>query len=555
MQKIISISFQGVKRKSPNKIENQAPISNPITKSENNLPVNPANAVMNPTLPSDFLNEKDIERAKLIQKDWAAEMAKKLDVPAEKVIARLSDIELGKADEMLSLGHIGGFDSSKNIILLNPIKEMLNLNGSIERTIAHESTHNLLHALRMAYVEQTTEDQLKSDCKNVVWEKMLNGEHGTLLKGGKLIDLNGQTTFIPEFIKSPPFSQKERQAVINTIKALKEDKHFVPNTEILNESGQEFVKTILLPELDEYSKLFAESPKTADKVAKTIIDYVHSSIFREKFLFAVLQALAKQEPPSKRQIPLNEKELTMAKNAIGDFLSTQEGVRIYQSDSAGIFDDSLKSYFMSYEELFARREETEYKLQQINQKIKNFETKGLSPAKKILQEKETLIVNQRLLDLVDQFALIEQQIISAPKDPQKITELLKNRFHNNPEFVAKLLNNNAKVKKITMISKTEAETKEHMAAEGLEFDEKLSAKIKHYNAISRPENLLADTEENLSLKTQFDKILDQIRELAPKSDLTAIPKLFYKSESEFYKSNEKVRNVIKKCAEILKLRI
>ena len=73
------------------------------------------------------------------------------------------------------------------------------------------------------------------------------------------------------------------------------------------------------------------------------------------------------------------------------------------------------------------------------------------------------------------------------------------------------------------------------------------------NELDTPINLLAETTENAGLKSSYNEMMQKIYELAPKCDLLAIPKTFYKSAEDFFKSKASVTQIMQKWAQRLRV--
>src|SRR5574344_738046 len=384
MQKISNISFKGIEQKQVP--ENNVNVSNPIGKElgVQALPVGDKSLAINPSLPSDFLGEADFARYKKVQKEWAESMSKRLGVPVENILARLPEIKPGDVKTMLECFNSGEFSYANNTVNINPIREIANLAGGEDATIVHESTHGYFYNIRRAYARQLPPEQLYQELANIVATKMLQGEHGPILKCFQSSTVNGQVVWTPELMNAPLLSAKERTALLNTLNSLQVE-HIDPNTAKLNDAGKAFVKENLWPHLTDYSKhIITEPEKKDEKICKKMVDYIDSFFTRRNLLINNLVSPECIDLEKNIQTPLTETERNMARNSLDGLLSTQEGNFAKMQDSLGILDNSSKSYFTSSEEIIARKEENIYRLGKVNQKIKDIEAKGVKPAENLL---------------------------------------------------------------------------------------------------------------------------------------------------------------------------
>lgn len=560
MQKINPISFQGVKKNSPSKIETKKPITNPTTTQINNLSANSVDFVVNPILPTDYVNKSDLNRYKKAQKTWAKSEAESLGIPIENIMARMSKIKAGDPKTMPS--SLALFQYSNNGIEINPIKEIINLHGGDENHIIHESTHGLLHNLRRAYAKQIPIQELYQETTFLVLNKMLQGEHYPILKGINIKEINGQKTSIKEPLMPPSLSLEERKKLVTTIGSI-QNQHLETNTATLNEEGKCLVKKTLIPFLDEYPKTQVGTPEEVEeKVFSKMVDYINSFYTRRNTLINLLIGSGNADLGKNLETPLSEIEKKLAKKSLEGFLSTYEGNLIKQNDKIGLLDVSDKSYFMSFEELLARRCGNGYRQNKIDQKIKNIKAKGMIPSEKILKEKQIIENNINLLNLAEELDAIEKYIISAPKDRNKLIEIntilkqIKKTFSDPqikqvPDFVQEIsptIQGKNPQEQILLIKNSLSSEKAQLFDEYLKGLEKLA----EYNQLNTPVELLADTAENTVLKTKFNTILGKIKNISMDCDLSAIPKFCYKTKADFIKANENTNQIILKWMKRLK---
>lgn len=563
MQKISNISFKGIEQKHPPK--NNGNISNQMGKElgVQALPVGDRSLAINPSLPSDFLNDGDILRYKKVQNDWAVRLAKRLNIPVENVLARLPEIEPGDTKTMLKTGRLGYFNPNINMAEINPIREMANLFGGDDSKIVHESTHGFFHNLRRAWAKLFTDAQLYLEAANVVLNKMYQGENGLIIKELTLEIIDGKQVLVPDVMDAPILSKEERGALVNTINTLKLE-HLDTSICKLNDAGRAFVRETLIPQLNVYSKQISNvTENKEDKICEKMTNYIDAFFERRNLLVDNLIAPSMHDLEKNLSTPLSETEKNMARNSLYGLLSTQEGNFMQQSDQSGVLDNSAKSYFMSFEELLARNEESIYRFANIKQKIIDIEAKGLKPSGAILQEQKIVESNLSLLKLVKELDKIDKQIIGAEKSPEKLAELEEIK-HQAIE-----LNSNANIEKFenyvddSEILKGNVNSQEdylRLIEEKIppelkeEFEKyssdskKLDSLLQSFNKLSSPENLLTETPENMNLKTQFETIMQKIKKIAPECDLIGIPKQFYNSEEEFLRVNEKIFECTKKWA-------
>ncbi|MEI8128857.1 MAG: hypothetical protein WCG95_04485 [bacterium] len=563
MQKISSISFKGIEQNQTPK--NNVNISNPIEKElgVQALPVGDKSLAINPSLPSDLLGEADLVRYKNIQSEWAQSMSKRLGVPVENILARLPEAKTGDVKTMLATSHLGQFKSSKNTIEINPIRELVNLAGGDDAKIVHESTHGFYHNLRRAYARQLPPEQLYQELANIVVTRMRQGEHGQIINSFQSSNVNGQTVWTPKLMTAPSLSAQERTVLLNTLNFLQVE-HLDLNTAKLNDAGKTFVKENLLPYLTDYSKhVIAEPEKKDEKICKKMVDYLDSFFTRRNLLIAHLTSPEWIDVEKNIQTPLTQTEQNMARNSLDGLLSTQEGNYITQQDSLGISDNSLKSYFTSYEEIIARKEENIHRLGKVNQKIKDIKAKGVTPSANLLLEKQTAETNLKLLSLTRELDAVEKQIIGSEINPEKILEIGRIK-----QEMKSLVDANKKIKDISKYIdfnevKRNVKTEEDFVrmvegkvptelkkdcASFVETLKKLELLNQQINQLDSPEKLLADTAENITLRSQFDNLMAKIRELSIKCDLIGMPRQFFNSDADCMKVNEQAIQCLQKWA-------
>lgn len=566
---INSISFQGIKRK-PNNIDKQALVSNPIIKPEKNLPANPAHAVIKPALPTTYLNKSDISRYEKIQAEWAKGMAKKLGTSPKQITARLPKIRINKATDMVSHGFVGVFTFPDNVINMNPIRELANIIEGDEVIVVHESTHGLLHNLGRAYAHQIGESQLKQEVENIVLNKMLHGEHSEIFQQF----IKKDSVYELKTMNAPILSSKEREAITQTIKSLQVE-HKELNADNINsyqlsEKGKEFVKTTLMPQLNEYPK--TKINNSEEEICNKIIDYINSFFTRSNYLFNKFISKDYEDLLENLKTPLTQKEIKMAKKTLEGTLSTYEGNFAKSDDASGIFEQSSKSYFMSFEERIAREEETRYRLAKINQKVNTIKAKGINPSESLIKEQQIIKNNRNLLILAAKLDAVEKKIITAQKDPQKLIELEKikkytleefKKIHDDPQLPEITKKTNIEEIKAAVKQKKSREeiiaiAKKNLTPEEAEiYDKACENEIKvqgligKFNELNNPDKLLAETKENNALKARFDNIFTKIKKLANQCDLLGIPKSFFENAVDWAEINEKPNNLFAKWAKKL----
>ena len=533
MHKITNtISFKGIEQKNkPQNLQSNGKLTktNPQIRELVSNPV--TNPMIQPISSSDYYTQDDLKKLKDVQTRWGKEVAVTFGVPEENILSKFGEIKLGDAKTFLTERNIGGFDQSTYDMKFMPIKEITSLQGGIESKVIHESMHNLCQNSRISYALQSTPEQLMLDCCNIVMSKMLNGEHGLIMSDIKEIEINGQKTLVPQFMNVPMLSAKERQAVVNTLISLQVE-HFDLETNRLSDSGEKFVAQTIVPQLEEYSKNFEGKKNPTSEITEKMVKYFNSFFVRRNQLYGHITDIPKnfsQEMLEKFKLPLSVNEMQLAQNTFTNLLNLDEGtwLRNYCID-----DEPGMKYFTSHEELLARKEESTYRYRKVLNEIENCKRQGYAPPKKLLQEKKQAIVNMQLVDSTFKFNEIESQIISAPKDIEKVKKIMNSRFYQDITIDADAFYN----------IENEKKTSGHFSSEK-EYRESLSEKVRlvlqkqdEYAKLNRPENLLADTTENNVLKAKFDEVLAKIRKLAPKSDLTGIPQSFFNSEAELVKN-------------------
>lgn len=534
-----------------------------IELGEKALPAGDISLAVKPPIQSEYITEADIARYKKVQIRWAKSFAKRNGIPVENVLARLPEISIGDAKEMIPNNQIGAFSYEKNDIKLNPIREILNLCGGERPTVVHESTHGYFHNIRRAYARTVPQEQLMQDISDILEQRTLQGETAPILRG--FVQDKSTGNWLPKLTSAPAFSAEERKAFVDTLKLL-EDGHFAQtDTKELNDAGKKLLREKLLPLLTDFCKFAEGSPQEKERQFKRIIDYVTAFYFRRDYLLGNLTSKELEDLHKNLATPLSKEEKTLAQNSFLSKLLTDEGNCSSQQDAAQNFDRCLKVYFMSDEELKAREEETAFRLEEINQKIKTMKSQGVSPGQNLLQEKQTVEHNQKLLQLTRELSSVELELAGAQLSPEKVSELRQMvkdiaQFHNNyaafNEIVvsiqSELMNCQTEAEVIDVIKKHVPETLKEQIPLYLEQSKKMPSLLASINKMNSHEMLLADTEENAALKRQFDSLMSQIRDIAPKSDLVGIPKPFYHNLEESAKSAQKASEVFAKWAKRIK---
>lgn len=529
--------------------------SNPIAPEASKAPSaglvsNPALQAQ-PVLPSDYLSEADLQRYQQVQHEWAKGMAKALETTPETVLARVAPVQLADAPSILKDRLVGSFNPQANVILFNPIREVACANGGDEAKIVHESTHSFLHSLRLAYVRQVGDQQLLQDCSQTVASNMLNGELGLILSDLKEIEINGQKAAFPEFMQAPPLSAAERQAVIDTINALKMEHLEVNKASInLNAAGKELVRTTLIPRLGSFANLFEGYGVSQEQLTERMSKYISSFYNRRSYMYNNLSsnnfANLSPEVLKSLDIPLNEKEMNLARYAVSGFLGTQEG-NMLRSLSIGTAEAG-KKYYNSYEELFARFEETEFRMQKVKQEIEKFRLQGYEPPASLIAQYKTVSHNTSCLNLALKLARVENEMIIAPKDPNALRALLTHPVYRDINMTPNIVE---RIDKIKTAQVNNGSSEEGFAQDmGMQLTEVKNGKklANEYDELISPVNLLADTPENQDLKTRYNKILSRLRKIVFGTDFTDLPASFYPNREAAIQREQKVLDLMVKWA-------
>lgn len=541
MLKIQNISFKGVPTASPQKTNPQKVVSSSVGNTTD-LPVAVNTVAIQPTLSTKELNESDVVRYKKVQAEWAKMYSEETGIPYENIINRLPDVRIAKLRNNLAQ-----FSPDENIIEITSNRQQANSYGGDEARIVHESIHGLFHNLRRAYVNNLPKDDLVQLFPNIVLEKMLKGENKPIFKGvEEQKEIGGQTKYKPKTMLPPQLSLLERKILVDTISKIDDGLSDMTRWK-LGDDGIKHIKNDLMPYLIDYKKTIGVPPdKTEEESLKRITDYISAFAARKNLLYDELTSKESKDLEKNLQTPLTEKEKDLAKNSLAGNLETKEGNLAKNNDFYNLYDTSYESYFVSYEEKLARKYSNKYRLAKINQKINSINSQGITPGQNVLTEKKTVENNLKVLDLIDQFEALEQEIVSAPKDTNKLLELNSltyeiKSFYNNPdtqelkEMVKELSkNNNGKtvIKPIYFIIN-------NLPQEKADLLDDLVENIHKYNRLSAPERLLANTPENKLLKQNYDKKLREIRELSMGCDLTALSKTFFKTRNDYFEYHEK----------------
>lgn len=587
MHGINGVSPTGIESKPQQRVDGSPPVSNPINTAPSpvdtalsadmrgGVPLCDKSLAIDPVLPSELLDANDLKRYnETVRQEFAEYLSRIFKAPVESIMARLPEVKLGDAKEMtIDFAASAGFFPENNVIKLNPVKEIFFMHGKGEPIVIHELTHGFLSNARRNEAMQTAGEEFNKKMAISVIDKMLNGEHGQIIKEFRRKEINGQLISEPIMMDVPPLSAKERELIFQVVKNKYLEPASGPNSAKLNDAGKEFVRKTLLPQLDEYSKSFNGISEAEDKACSNIIDYINSFFVRKDLLISSLTASEYADLEKNLKIPLSNSERIMTENSIEGFLSTQEGNMLLKSQFSS--DHSMKSYFMSYEEQLARRFENKYRLKKINEQIKNFEKQGFRPTKSLLEEKQAVKNNIKLLRLTKKLGAVEQQIISAPKDYARLNQIEKLREEldiamgnmSNFEDIIKQTKEGNIFKKIYLTAKTEEETlkllKESLSPElhgkfneYVEFLTKIGQLTQGIETLNAPEKLLADTAENHVLKTQFDNILGEIKKTTKNCDLHGTPQSFFETVEDLIKTNGKKGEIMSKWAKKLaKVRI
>lgn len=194
----------GIERNRKKRINNSVPVSNPISAASDSVntalnadmrggPLCDKSLGIDPVLPSDFLPAKDIKKYnEVVKKEFAEYLSKMFKIPVENIMARLPEVKLGDAKEMtIDFAASAGFFSENNTIKLNPVKEIFFMHGKGEPIVIHELTHGFLSNARRNEAMQTAGEEFNQKMAMSVIDKMLNGEHGQIIKGFRQKEING----------------------------------------------------------------------------------------------------------------------------------------------------------------------------------------------------------------------------------------------------------------------------------------------------------------------------------------------------------------------------
>lgn len=549
ISRIFSHKIEGSSKK---KITQSSPVSTPIaTKNIDTLPAGNAALALKPIEPSDFFNEKDLARYKIIQRQFAQDMTNTANIPIENVLARIPNVGLGDAKEMTNKSQLGVFTSSTNVISLNPIKELFYTENFFadEATVVHETTHAYLHNLRRAYANTKPRKELWDSVMHIIMQKALLGERNIIMKGNKVEEINGQQVKTTSQMRPPVLSAKERLAFVKVFGSIN-DNHLDKKEFKLNEEGTLLIKEKFLPELDEYYKgLGSSSKKTQSAVLTGMTDYANALLYRGLVLFEDMTSQNRIDLPDNIKTPLTKEEIAMAEESIEGLIYTKEGNYARETDKYGLIQQSRKDYFTSYEEQLARKNENKYRKMRLNDKIEKINSMGLKPTEKHVKEMQTVENNLRLIDLISDYKDIEQKIISAQHDPKKLhkyyefASILKREFKSSgyKKFTEKMKNISLELNQDpSYINKTKEEKqliiKKLLTRRENKYFEMISGPNNVFTKINQvdiPEKFLADTDENTALKTEFQTILSEIKNLVKSCDLTGIPMSFYESDAVY----------------------
>lgn len=544
--------------------------TSPYFKAENNKPSASFAEVNRVTLPSahygiidsagvtDYINDADIARYNKVQRNFAEKMAQKLGTSVDNVMALMPKIQTGDAKSMIGSGFMGKFESNINCIEINPVREIANLFGGDEAKVMHECFHALNFNLVKAYVARLSNEERGQEISNIILNKMAQGEQMPIFKSESVENINGQLVGKLEFMKPPPLSPNERQALINTINSLtNEHLELVDNKVKLTGEDQKFVRETLFPQLTQSLEIHKHTP---EKMEENIMDYIHSYFYRMSVLNScILRASNPDEIAKLKTIPMTQEMENEGKLALSNLLSTWEGNSAKEQFPAEIIDKAAKAYFMSQEERDARLIENNYRLSKINQKIETIRTQGLSPAKEVIEEQKIIQNNLTYLGHIDELDSIEKQIMASENDPKKIIELneIKARarklaeegtLEKLPEEIQRQFGKCKTQEEI--LSLLETLTAEHKKI-FIEANNKVLEALRltpQINELDKPVNFLTDTPEHQLLKSQFEEIMEKIKKLGPKTDLKGMPISFFASVEEYNRIEEKGMAVFVKWA-------
>lgn len=571
MYPISLITFKGIDKPAAKTVDElrSAPTSREL--GTDVLPIGDKSKAIKPSLPNDFINAADLKRYRKIQRKWAESLAQRLGIPIDNVLARLPGIQAGDVQQMIKTGLLGQFNTYKNTIEIIPVTELVNLYGGEDAKIVHESTHAYLHNLRLAWASKFTKNQLFQMAYNIIATKILEGESGLIPKGFISQASDGQQGSNIDFMRPPILTKEERGAVVNTINSFKEE-YLDESSGKINDNGKKFIRETLLPQLTEYSKQFADvSLDNQDEMLEKMVNYIGAFFIRRNSLVASL--LSSNSAGNKRNIQtaLTEKEQYLAINSLVGLNSTQQGNALALSESDHILEDSQQPYFTAYEERLARHEENLYRQQNVKRKIAQLTHQGVTPSNALYEEQRIVENNLRLLDLTRKLLDIEKQIISAEKNPQKVAERNRlieeineiggsectRKFNIIVEYIQqhKELNDSIQSDEdLCRVIETYIPDELKMdPLEGIKMRNRQRELLQAFNILNSPVNLVADTPENLALKAEFDSVLQRIKEIASKCDLSSIPNNFFKTEADFLEANNIFIAHVEKWMKRLKL--
>lgn len=506
MQKISSISFRGIKQSQKSK--NNANIASPIEKERGTeaLPVCGKSLAVKPLPSKKFLDETDLVRYKKVQEEWAKSFSQRYNVPFENVIARLPEIKILTVDkdkrhlkDNIESFVLGGFSFNDDTIEINPVRKITNLYGGDEGRIVHETVHGYFHHLRRDYIEHFTETERNKIVSAIINEKMLDGEMGYTLR------INENNPEATKVIEIPILSTKERKALVNFITTLNGKEYLDQKLWRLNEKGKKLLKEKLLPKLTDYSKTFSPTTEVGDdRLCEKIEEYIDATFCRRGLIVGEFKIGKPRE-----NLLLTKIEQEMASESIEQLPELFEGSYLASNSKLPGY---IEAYFMSTEELLARKESSIFRLERVNQKIKDMEAKGIKPSKILLKEQKIQQSNIRLIELVEAISVIEKQMIASEKQ----TEIIKKINTKRNRGAKKLKVKNAD--ELSEFLKTKKGWTKIVA----------NKKVEILWGTVRPERLLTDTNRNGDLKEIFEDLIKQIKAISVKSDLTAIPKRFTK---------------------------
>ncbi len=471
---------------------------------------------------------------------------------------------------MLQAGHTAYFDSGSNAVTLSPIKELVKTYGGKERITTHETLHSYLHNLRRAFAHQDP-NFMFGQTNNAVFGKVLTGENGYILSGLKDVEINGQKAFVYDHITVPQFSKKERESIFNFIcKTSQED--ISPDKfgyTKLSKKGQKSLFESVVPQMEDYKKyleLRSEKPKKINaKIYSKVKNYINAMLFRRDFLWG---SIANPSLPDIKQniaTPLTDIEKNIAVNSLNGLLSTHEG-NIIQQQLKGLSGMANKTYLLSYEEKMAREEENISALREINKKL---DISNLPESEKLTlnNKKIRLQKDAKLLNLLGEYTNLEQEIISAPKDPKKLARTYKVAKKALPEEV-EIFFKALKKYSVNTAEFLECKTQEDVLRISSDAKKKLPSKLHKlfddfasgkFNEIIlkggnnaektlSPTASLLSTPENINLIKKYRSLLKNLRELAKDSEIHGLPRFLFKSDKDYAVYMNKYIQVITKWA-------